>query len=447
MSLQTQLLGGNVTSTFFTPFDQIQIEAKVSYDNASQPDMMVYFNVTGPIGTTNPTVVNRIETTNSSGQASLVFRLPAIGGNDSSLVGNWQASATLQTTDGVIQQEVNFTTQWNLQISSINLLDAAGQNQTTFTPGSRIIVEATVSNLGSAAQTANVSMNMEDALDQTLNSTKVQNNQIPNTNQTQIQSTLQVPSDAVAGTDTINVAVYEGTFNGTNIPAAADMAAYFTVASSNNSTSTPTPSPTNQSPTPLPTASQNTVTLFSWLLVTTGLFTFTALTMFLRRKPVQTSPQMPNMPTIQTNPATDTKTKQQSSPTSTATTSPEKTMQAKTVTQAPSILESWRSSTQLNARPQGKLPIEVSEDVASKLSKISETGKKVQSIESALQVEKQQLQQEIDALNEILEQQESEVKNYFDAIRKAISDIFPDQKNKGQPEQEKAREQTKEKNN
>ena len=135
LTLQTQKVGDNTTSSTFSPFDQIQLTANVTYGNASQPDVLVYFAVQSP---SNSTALARTETTNSQGQAQFSFRLPIAGQNESAITGTWQTTASIQTTNGTIQQTCNFTTQWEMQITSLNLLDQQGQNQTSFTPGSTV---------------------------------------------------------------------------------------------------------------------------------------------------------------------------------------------------------------------------------------------------------------------------------------------------------------------
>ena len=90
----------------------------------------------------------------------------------------------------------------------------------------------------------------------------------------------------------INVAIYEGTYNGTDIPAAENQTACFTVDGNTVTTSTPTSTPAS---TPTPSPVENSVSLFSWLLISIGLFTFTFLLVFLKRKSSSTTSQTPSI--------------------------------------------------------------------------------------------------------------------------------------------------------
>ncbi len=149
LSFQIQKVGQNTTSNIFTPFDQIQLTANVTYRNATQPDILVTFKVQGPSNAANPTNITTVATTNATGQAESVFRLPADNQNEDSSIGKWQATATIQADNSTLQQSLSFTTQWNLQITSISTQNSQGQNQTIFYPGKTVTVKLTISNKGS----------------------------------------------------------------------------------------------------------------------------------------------------------------------------------------------------------------------------------------------------------------------------------------------------------
>jgi hypothetical protein len=187
----------------------------------------------------------------------------------------------------------------------------------------------------------------------------------------------------------------------------------------------------------MPTLVQNSVSLFSWLLVATGLFTFTLLYLFLRRKPlILIGTQLPNMPatkaysTLTSSPSEPTQPKlttQEPQPTvARANVAMENLNQAPMTTQIPAIYETWQSQTQLEQDSQNRQqpkPSKMTEPVqaiTNHLSKISETGKKVKDLEAALMVERGQLNKEITDLNNVLEEQERAVKSYFDSIRQAV---------------------------
>lgn len=432
----------NVGTSTFSPFDQVQLYANVTYGNAVQPDILVYFNITGPQDSSNSNIISRIETTNASGNAGFTFRLPIQNENESSLIGTWHVLATIQTTNGTIfEQTASFTTGWNLGITSINLLNVQGQNQSVFSPGDAVRVQLTINNTGQP-QTANVTLNMLDSMGNIVNKTQILNSQIDKSsaNSTQLQTDFQVPSNATAGKMAIDTGVFSGSYQNISLPVAESRIVYFTIGS--NTTITPTPTSTSPSPTATPTSgptppppnvTENSISLFSWLEVATGLFTFTVLFMFLKRKTLpKINTQIPNLPTINHSPAIATPlqsvtqtTNQQSSQTDpTAKIAPSKTINATMATQIPAIFETWQSITP-NAESKFPIAQESPQAIATQLSRIAEAGKRVQTLEAALKIEREQLSKEVADLNKILEEQERAIKNYFDSIRQAITNIDP----------------------
>jgi hypothetical protein len=110
LSFQIQKVGQNTARTTFSPFDKIQLDANVTYGNATQPDILVTFKVQGPSSGAKPINVTMIATTNATGQAESSFRLPAEAQNQNSLIGIWQATAIIQADNSTIQQNLRFTT-------------------------------------------------------------------------------------------------------------------------------------------------------------------------------------------------------------------------------------------------------------------------------------------------------------------------------------------------
>jgi len=421
----------NTTANIFNPFDLIQLCANVTYNNATQPDILVTFNVIGP--SPNPISIARIETTQANGEAEFSFRLPIQGQSEDSIIGIWNVTATISNAQ---PQSSSFTTQWSLETTSINLQNSQGQNQTVFSPGNNVAVQVEISNQGQA-QPANVTLNMQDSTGQIINQTEILNSQIASSNQTQVQATLQIPDNAAAGQAAINVALYEGTYNGTNIPAAENQTAYFTIATSKT---TLTPSPTPSGPTPTPTVVINSVSLFLWLLVATGFFTFTILLVFLRRKPSQKTAQTPVSAPLTHSPATATPALgeatapqeiiQPPAPQTTPPTpkiAPEKVMEATVMSEI-----NLNETKEIPSKPVatievGKPDLEsalsqapAAQATLAQLGRISSTAKRIQAIKTTLKSVREQLAQDLTELNKLVDERERALKNYFGTVREEM---------------------------
>jgi len=371
----------NVPSKSFSPFDQIQLVANVTYGDASQPGILVAFKVHGPTDAVDQTNITRIVSTDNDGEAGFEFRLPIENQNNDTVVGTWQATATIQTTNGTLQRTLSFTTQWGMEIASITLQDAKGQNQTSFPAGSTVTVKLAINN-NAQAQATNVSLNMQNSSGNIINQTQIQNVQIGTSNPTQMQANIEIPSNATAGQASITAALFSGSFEDINIPEAQNKTASFTVTS----TTKPTPTPTL---TPKPAPFQNTISLFSWLLVATALFTFTSLTLFLRRKPYPPSDQAPKFPTV---------------PVASTT----------VLAEATQLAIPGGSAMELLAQQDGLQPL------ATQLSTMSTAAQRIEALQTALRMERQQLAKDIADLTKRVDEQEKAIMKYFETMRQEM---------------------------
>jgi hypothetical protein len=376
----------NAAGNVFAPFDTIQLKANVTFDNASIPDVLVTVRIQGPLG--NSMNITRVIKTDSSGTATLLFRLPIDAQSQDSLVGNWNAVATIQTTNGTLQQSLNFTTKWDMEITTMTLQNATGQEQTTFHAGETIKVGLTVNNFGQA-QTANVSIGLADSAGLPINQTVLQNQQFGQ-NQSQVQATIKVPQNVTSGQATINAALLSGSFGGVSIPIAKNKTATITIVGAAAPAATPTPSPT-------PPPFEMSMSLFSWLLIATGFFTFSLLYVFLRRKPSKLGIQMPQLPAASRSPASD------ASPSALAVASVSPVA-------APAVAEAEPTAIQ----PQSN------QTIMEQLAKISRSAQKIQELKRAFDAEREQLAKDLAGLNLSIEDQEKAVKSYFDALKREI---------------------------
>ncbi len=346
------------------PFDQVELVANVTYRNAGQPNVLVTFNVEGLASGANKTTITRIEPTNDTGQSKFSFRLPI-----SAQTGNWQATASIKTTSGVIKQTLNIITQWNLEIASINLADFQGQTKTSFNQSESVTVNLKINNRGQT-QTANISLYMHNSNQSLLNQTSILNKKFESSaNATGADCTIQIPASATAGTSTINVVITSGSYANTPIPVAENKSTTFTIVS-NSSQLEPTPTPSSSptdTPTPTPQPFEITISLFSWLLIATGFFTFSSLMLFLRRK----STLKLDLP----------------------------------FSKRPAITLNQEHETQ---------------KILANLNRISSTAKRIQELQAELKSEQELHRKDLEELNRTIDNQEQEIKNYFGAVREEI---------------------------
>jgi hypothetical protein len=346
------------------------------------------FDVQGPSGSSYPTQIVRSALTDQTGAANVTFRIP-LNTNEKPVFGTWQIYTNAKTAQGTIQQNATFQVGWPIQVNSINLVNAKGQNETTFKQGDT--VTALLSLSSNQAEEANITLNAQDAARNEVAQTQLQNVAVNKTSGI-VKCNFKIPSTATLGQATINVMISSGTYQNTIIQASENETANFTIAAA-----TPTPPP----------AIQNTVSLFSWLLVATAFFTFTSLVLFLRRKPQTTeATTTPNLPPEVAGPTGGAPSALQQTITGTSQTfiaMPEKAGEpAAKYSSVQELLEA---------------------QVLDQLNEIAAIVNRIEALKAELKLEKENLSKGLDGLNRTVEEQNKETKGYFDAIRAEIAKL------------------------
>lgn len=373
--------GQNIATTTFSPFDQIEVRANVTYENATVPNILVTFKVQGLSNSVN---ITRIETTDANGQAEFSFRLPIE--SQTSAAESCQVTATIQTTNGVLQQNLSFKTQWNMEITSLILQNEQGQNQTSFPPGDNIAIQIGINNNGQP-QAVNITVNALYSSGSVINQTEILNKQIgaSSSGLTQVKCILQIPSNATLGQASIVAEIFSGNYQNENLPVSENKTVGFTIGGAS-----PTPTPT-----PKPNPFENSISLFSWLLIATGFFTFTVLIAFLRRKPGA------QFKTPIFGPVTPSTT------TLIQSTAPQETIQGAVI------------SSQADIQPIGNEPL--SQTRSTLLSRMQSSRERIKELRDAMSLEQDQLAKDLKEFTQTIDKEERKFKAYFDELRKEIA--------------------------
>ena len=309
----------------FAPFDLIQLTANLTKGNLTAPNTPVVFKVKGPISASYPTEIVRSSTTDNTSLANMTFRIP-LETNEENVQGTWQIFANANTINGILQQNATFQVAWPIQVNLVNLLNSKNQNQKVFLPGD--LAKASLKLNSKQEQLGNLTLNVLDADNNVINQTQMQNISFNASKTNQVTVEFKIPKDAEVGAAILNLAIFSGNYQGMAIPAGQNTTANFAISNNTVPILAPTPNPT---PTPL---LENSISLFSWILVATGLFTFTALIMFLKRKPM--SKINNQIPITQESSSSQTIMTQTSQPSE---------QQLSSLTQVPSIYETLNIST------------------------------------------------------------------------------------------------------
>ncbi len=383
----------------FSPFDIITLAATLTNGNMSAPQgSTVVFNVKGPSTASNPTETIISAVTDNKSSASFVFRIP-MEDKEKTVIGKWQVYANVKTPNGTLKQTATFQIAWPIQIVSFEILGSAGQKQSAFKLGD--LAKASIVFGGNQTQITKINLNIQDSAGNIINQTQIQNNQLNSTSQNFMYE-FKVPESTAYGVATANLSIFSGSYQNIDIPACEHKIVYFSIG--NETTTIPNPTPT-VTPTPTP-FTENTISLFSWLLVATGFFTFTILIVFLRRKIIPKT----NMPTL---PPLTTQTLDATTP-----------IAASESEKLDSSMEHVQAILDQNIEKKTDIGQSLQQEtIISHFSQIAVTTKKIQELQMTLKVEKEQLSKDIKELNRTMDEQEKTIKSYYDALRKEIRKV------------------------
>jgi len=386
----------NGTQMVFAPFDLITLKAELTNTDTAVAESTVVFSIKGPVSAANSTDIVRSEVTDKNNSASIDFRIPTE--STDKVTGTWQVYVNVKTANKVLTQNATFQVSWPIQKLTIDFIDAQGHSQNNFNAGDT--ATALITYESNQAQPQNVSLNIKDS---TGNPITQQTRQVTANTTTSNKIALEfiIPKSASNGSAQADLNIYAGNYQNRNIPAAENKTVYLSIGTTTKTQ--PPPSTTLTSPTPTPGPHiENRIDWLPWLAAITGLITFSALFIFLKRKPNQKENQTITQPTQTTTPTTPPN---QPPP----ATFSDGTIKASLI----------QMQTILNQNTQPDL---VTQDAMTltQLNDIALTTKKIQELQNALKIEQQQLNKNINELNQTIEKQEKIIKNYYDTLRNEI---------------------------
>jgi hypothetical protein len=389
----------NSTQPTFAPFDLIQLTANLTNANSTVPQSSVVFSVKGPSSASNPTEIVRSAETDKTGLANISFRIPSEE-EEKVVIGKWQVFTNVKISNQTLIQNATFQVAWPVQNLSIDFKNSTGQSKTNFNPGEtgKAIITYT-----SIPQPQNISLTIKDNIGNII--TQETQQVTANATGNNLAFGFIVPQNSPDCLAQAELNIYSGKYQDHNIPAAENKTAYFSIGNyttplPNQTSPTPTSSP---SPTPVPPV-ENTLSLFSWLLVATGFFTFTVLMLFLKRKTVKIGVQIPVQPSM----AAMAKI-------TTSDSTGVKVNETIAQTEVPSIIQQIENP--MNAT---NTKLFNQESITTYLSRISISAQRIQDLKAVLNEETNRMNKEISELNETLQRQEEMIKNYFDNIKLAV---------------------------
>jgi hypothetical protein len=217
--------GLNVSSDAFSPEEEVIIYASVTYNNYPVEQAQVAFEIHGPENPTSNITLFGYAQTNEGGFGSFSFR---IGLETEMNFGQWNIVGTTLLAGEVIQDHLYFRVGWIVEIVSVRTVDENQADQTRFPKGSYVGVELSIRNIAMVSKQATITMTTYDFLKVPVNSTEIENYQIPaNESAISIYRFMKIPDWATAGEAMVSACLYTAPVSSGGVPYGPEVSRHF----------------------------------------------------------------------------------------------------------------------------------------------------------------------------------------------------------------------------
>jgi len=198
--------GLNQSSDLFGPQEQVTLYFQVLENNHPLNEILVTYEIDGPLNRPSELKFYQTAQTNSSGMARTTFSLATINETDS--FGTWVVSARIEVDGAIYGDSLSFKVDWLVELISVRTLDGNLSEKNFFSNGGFIGFEITLRNNAMTKRAAILRITVFDELHIAANTSRIDNDLIipPNKKNQYIFGNLYIPKFAVPGNATITVA-------------------------------------------------------------------------------------------------------------------------------------------------------------------------------------------------------------------------------------------------
>jgi len=229
-------IGANESSDTFSPEENIQIYAKLTYNDFPISQRLISFQLTGPPNPERNVTQVYTGLTNSSGLAST----PALS---ETTFGEWTVLTSAQVTSEIlVNDSLTFMLGWILNFTSLRTVNESFQEQTQFAKGATMGVEIGLLNIAMTEKNVTLSISALDSLGFEVNSTRI-NVIVPSSEAPAVHHIfMQIPANANVGSAILYANAYKTTYDSGRVPYCPQITRSFTIGTRNLSILQITPS-------------------------------------------------------------------------------------------------------------------------------------------------------------------------------------------------------------
>lgn len=198
--------GLNQSSDLFGPQEQVILYFQVLKDNHPLNEVLVTYEIDGPLNRPSELKFYQTAQTNSSGMARTTFSLATTNETDS--FGTWVVSARIEVDGAIYGDSLSFKVDWLIELISVRTLDGNLSEKNFFSNGGFIGFEIVLRNNAMTRRAAILRITVFDELHIAANTSRIDNDLVipPNKKNQYIFGNLYIPKSAVPGNATITVA-------------------------------------------------------------------------------------------------------------------------------------------------------------------------------------------------------------------------------------------------
>lgn len=213
--------GINQSSDSFSYFEEIMVFASVDYNGVSVPNVLVVYQVDGPLDVHYISV----RETNSSGVALLNFTVPNLKAN---AFGEWIVMGRVRVAEMVAEDRLYFEAGLVVKIISVTTVDEALLPKTEFSPGNVVGINLVVENSAWVSKNVTLVASMEDEIGGILCCVQRDHFEAPSGNSSVVLS-LPVPLGALAGAARVHVSALTAPLEEGGIPYSPEVVVPFLI--------------------------------------------------------------------------------------------------------------------------------------------------------------------------------------------------------------------------
>jgi hypothetical protein len=219
--------GQNMLSDAFGFGEDIQINALATYKEEPVSEILVAFEIIGPMNSFENFTSFRSAFTDENGVATISFRTPYLL---EAAFGQWTVFGSAKICDLPVNDSVMFKVGWIVEIVSINTVNLYHVSQEEFSRGGYVGVELGLKGISMTPKTASLTVAAYDLLNNLINSTELDNFLVP-PNETIVYAYLFVylPKTAQKGVATVYADAYTAPVNMNGHPYCPEVSKPFSI--------------------------------------------------------------------------------------------------------------------------------------------------------------------------------------------------------------------------